>query len=85
MSSSPETAGVIAVARRFHETRRNPRGLRWRLILWLTGGTIEAVPLLGSEPIDFREGMIVRLGQPGALNTVEVLDSGPYADWSNHA
>lgn len=62
-------------------TKRNPGGrlfgtrlgtLRWRLVLWLTGGSIEAVPFFGLDPIPATSTIRVTLGQPGHLNTAEV-------------
>jgi hypothetical protein len=57
-----------------HRRTRNPRGWRWRLVLWLTGGFIEAVPILPVRAIGPTETLVVVLGEPDALNTVEVLE-----------
>jgi hypothetical protein len=52
--------------------KHNPTGWRWRLILWLLRGEpIEAVPLDLQRGIPATQRVLVRLGQPGALNTVE--------------
>lgn len=55
-----------------HPAKANPDSWKWRLVLWLTGGTIEVVPLLPQRPIYRSETLTVRLGWEGAFNTVEV-------------
>ena len=61
--------------------KRNPGGpyggrinnLKWRVVLLLTGGEIEAVPLFPySSGIPSTRTIKVKLGQPGALNTVQL-------------
>lgn len=53
-------------------TRRNPEGWRWLLARYLIGAEIEVVPLLPLRPIHATETLVVKLGEEGALNTVEV-------------
>jgi hypothetical protein len=52
--------------------KRNPNNWRWKLVLWLTGGVIHAVPLAmpGVHAKDYLE---VTLGQPDHLNTAIVV------------
>lgn len=57
---------------KIHHSKENPDNWRWRLILWLTRGEIEVVPLLPRRAISPNETLIVRLGYEGAHNTVEV-------------
>lgn len=57
---------------RIHPAKSNPDGWKWRLVLWLTGGEIEVVPLLPRRAIYPTETLVVRLGYEGALNTVEL-------------
>lgn len=52
--------------------KRNPESWKWRLVLWLTGGEIEAVPLLPHRPVYREETAVIKLGLEGAYNTVEV-------------
>lgn len=53
-------------------TKRNPPGWRWRLVLWLTGGTIEAVPMFHCRDHTHQDTVVVSLGRPDRLNTAEM-------------
>lgn len=58
--------------RRLHKAMPNPDDWKWRLVLYLTKGKIEGVPLLPHRPIYAQEVLVIKLGWEGALNTVEV-------------
>lgn len=56
-----------------HRSQVNPEGWRWRLVKWLVGGEITAVPYLPQRPIGTHEVVVLKLGEEGARNTLEVL------------
>lgn len=60
------------MAYKIHAAQHNPYGWKWRLVLWLTGGKLEVVPMLPRRAIYSTETLVVKLGREGALNTVEV-------------